>query len=71
MMNVSWLDWAGGYTIHNISTAANCGPGQLGLLPRTLPNTVSYYIDQFCCIYLFIYFIFLAAKAAPINRNVH
>ena len=52
MMNVSWLDWAGGYTIHNISTAANCGPGQLGLLPRTLPNTVSYYIDQFCCIYL-------------------
>ena len=69
MMNVSWLDWAGGYTIHNISTAANCGPGQLGLLPRTLPNTVSY-IDQFCCIYLSsVFYTKGRAKAAPPNKS--
>ena len=53
---VAGLGW-GIHNIHNISTAANCGPGQPGLLPRyilrTIPKRVLIeYMDQFCFIYL-------------------
>ena len=53
---VAGLGW-GIHNIHNISTAANCGPGQPGLLPRyilrTIPKRVLIeYMDQFCLSYL-------------------